>query len=187
MEEKKSEEDVMNQILPQIKFKAAATVLTVMMDEYTKERERSGIIDNKAVALITILVALITIYMPIIPLEKVKLIYLTGNKNQLIFMTISISSLVMTLMISIITFINLIKVINLKTFLRVDIEALVEDDALEVDPDEAEKALCCHYNSLILENSGINDKKAKDISNCFTLIIIVFLLLLFTTVALIMC
>ena len=48
-------------------FKSASIAVQVMMDEYTKERERGGILDNKAVALITILIALITVYLPIIP------------------------------------------------------------------------------------------------------------------------
>ena len=49
-EKRNTKEDVQDCV-----FTAAKAILPVMMDEYTKERERAGIIDNKAISLLNIL------------------------------------------------------------------------------------------------------------------------------------
>ncbi len=49
------------------KFPAASTLLEVSMDEYAKERERTNTIENKANVFISVIIALFTIYIPIIP------------------------------------------------------------------------------------------------------------------------
>lgn len=54
-----------------------------MADEYTKERERASILDNKSISLITVLIALLTVYIPLIPFETIYSTYLNGSKMNL--------------------------------------------------------------------------------------------------------
>lgn len=167
-------------------FTAAKTVLSVMMDEYTKERERSAIIDNKAIVLITIIIALLTIYVPIIPFDRIVSIYNESSREVLIFLTLAILLFIAAIIITIVAFIKLIKIVKMKSYQRVTIEDIANTEALQCAEDEAEKALCVHYKDLIIENAKINDQKADSIENCFSLTVILFLLLLVSTVILLM-
>lgn len=159
-------------------YKAAKVILPVMMDEYTKERERGGIIDNKAITLLTILVALLTIYIPIVPFENIIRVYNEGTQNALICLGVTGLLFVSAIIITVIAFVKLIRIIQLHNYERVAVQDIATPDALKVLPDEAEKALCVHYFNLIETNADINDKKANRISDCFVLTIVSFLLLL---------
>lgn len=159
-------------------FTGAKTVLQVMVDEYTKERERTSIIENKATVLITILVALLTVYIPIIPFEEIINIYQKGTTTALVVLVIACTLFVEALVITVIAFTKLIGVIKLHTYRRVAVTDLVADAVLQASDDVIEKELCEHYCDLILINSEVNDKKAKGITNCFVLTIISFMLLL---------
>ncbi|MGG5460288.1 hypothetical protein [Clostridium sp. B9] len=164
-------------------FKSASVALTTIMDEYTKERERGGIIDNKAVALITILLALVTVYMPIIPFDKIHKIYEASNKNQLIIITIAGLIFLLALIIAIITFIILINIVKLKIYKRVDVDMLIKEEFLKVDKNVYQKALCTHYGKLIIQNSEVNDNKSKNLSICYILTIVLFVLLLISCIS----
>ncbi|HAT4315837.1 hypothetical protein [Clostridium perfringens] len=161
-----------------VEYKSASVARIAIMDEYTKERERGGIIDNKAIGLITILLALVTVYIPIIPFEKFKNVYKTGDKNQLIMMTFIVLIFIMALSLAIITFTILIRIVDLKTYKRVDIDILTKDKFLSEDEDIYERALCRHYRKLIEQNSKVNDTKSKKISACYILTIVLFICLL---------
>lgn len=166
----------------EVYFKSAEVALPTMIDEYTKERERGGILDNKAVGLITILLALVTVYMPIIPFNKVKDLYESGTKNQLIALGIISLIFVLALIITGIAFIKLTSIVKLKTYTRVDIEELTTEDNFILEQDVYEKALCIHYKKIIMDNSGINDIKSNKLNSCFMLTIISFIFLLLSCV-----
>ncbi|MGL5067249.1 MAG: hypothetical protein ACRC6T_05390 [Sarcina sp.] len=159
-------------------FKSAKIALPTMIDEYTKERERAGIIDTKAVSLITMLLALFTIYMPITPFDKIKSIYLTGTKNQLIVITIAVLIFLVSSLIAFFLFYTLINIVKLREYKRVDIDLLTKDEFLQCDEHIYEKSLCKHYLIITTENSNNNDMKSKKINLCYKLTIISFILLL---------
>lgn len=164
-------------------FKSASIAVQVMMDEYTKERERGGILDNKAVALITILIALITVYLPIIPFDKIKTIYESDSKNKLLALGIIILIFLIALVIIGITFAKLINVVKLKVYKRVDIEKLLKEEYLTAEPDMYGQALSDHYKSLIIQNSENNDIKSDKLNSCFILTIISFVFLLISCIS----
>lgn len=159
-------------------YRSAKIALPTMIDEYTKERERAGIIDNKAISIITILLALVTVYMPIIPFEKIGRIYVDGIKSQIIIMIIAMIIFTTALVIVGILFYMLINIVKLRIYKRVDIEEIVDTDVLKEDEHIYEKSLCHHYKDLILQNSKSNDNKSKKLNLCYILTIIVFILLL---------
>lgn len=164
------------------KYKSAKIALPTMMDEYTKERERSGILDNKAVALLTILIALITIYVPIIPFDKIKTIYISGQKNQIIILVIIIMVFISALIITGYEFFWLISTLKLQTYKRVEIDKIVSDAALQCDDEIMERQLCKHYFDLININSEKNDLKAKNLKSCYVQTISIFILMLVSAI-----
>lgn len=168
----------------EIIFQSASVALLTMKDEYTKERERAGILDNKAVSLITILFATLTIYVPIIPFDTIKSIYWIGSKIEFALVFAASLLLITSIVIASISFIKLIRVINLQEYRKADIDQICKEEYLKYDKDVTEKALCVHYHELIYFNSKINDKKAKNLNGCFTMAIVIFLLLLVSTIVL---
>ena len=171
-------------ITPQITFQGASAALPTMTDEYTKERERAGILDNKAASLITILIALLTVYIPLIPFDIICNTYLNGSKIKFGLVLIAVLMLIASFIITAFSFIKLIRTIKLQEYRKADIDMICKEEHLQCDKDIMEKALCEHYQELIHYNSKINDDKVKNLSGCFTLVAIVFFLLLIPTVIL---
>lgn len=168
----------------QILFQSASSALTTMIDEYTKERERGSILDNKSSSLITILIALTTVYVPIIPFNTIISKFLCGTKYELAVVFLAVIMLSVSFVITAISFNKLIGTVRLQGYRKADIDKICEEDKLKCDKDVMEKALCEHYKQLIHYNSEINNDKAKKLGGCFNMISIVFFLLLASTVIL---
>lgn len=168
----------------QIFFQSASSALTTMMDEYTKERERGSILDNKSSSLITILIALTTVYIPIIPFNTIISKCRSGSKYELALVFLAVIMLILSFIISSISFKKLIETVKLQEYRKADIDKICEEDILKCDKDVMEKALCEHYQELIHCNTEINNDKAKKLGGCFNMISFVFFLLLASTVIL---
>lgn len=168
----------------QVIFQSASSALSTMADEYTKERERAGILDNKSISLITILIALLTVYIPLIPFDTVYSTYLNGSKDKFTLVLLAVLMLIASFILTAISFSRLIKTIKLQEFRKADIDMICKEDYLKCDKDVMEKALCEHYQELIHYNSKINEEKVKNLSGCFSMISIIFFLLLMSTVIL---
>ena len=169
---------------PQIIFQSASSALPTMADEYTKERERASILDNKSTSLITVLIALLTVYIPLIPFETIYNTYLNGSKNEFALVFLAVLMLIASFVVTAISFTKLIKTIKLQEYRKADIDMICKEDYLKCDKDVMEKALCDHYKELIHYNSKINENKVKNLSGCFSMVSIVFFLLLISTVIL---
>ena len=128
--------------------------------------------------LLTIILALITVYMPIIPFDNIVSIWKEGSKVEFCFLIIASLLFVGAIIVTIIAFIKLIAVIKPHEYQHVSVEDIAKTETLKMPEDEVEKALCVHYYELITGNSGINDGKAEKIGTCFVLTIIVFMALL---------
>lgn len=169
---------------PQIIFQSASSALPTMADEYTKERERASILDNKSISLITVLIALLTVYIPLIPFETIYSTYLDGSKNEFALVFLAVLMLIASFVVTAISFTKLIKTIKLQEYRKADIDMICKEDYLKCDKDVMEKALCEHYQELIHYNLKINEDKVKNLSGCFSMVSIVFFLLLISTVIL---
>lgn len=165
-------------------YGGAESALPTMMDEYTKERERAGILDNKAIALITMLLALLTVYIPVIPFNEMKELLKTSTRIQHTMVVITLILLSIALVMAGITFFELINTIKLQAYTKVDIDKVCQDDYLKSPKAVMEYALCDHYKEIIHHNSEINDTKANRIKCCFTWITVTFFLLLISTLIL---
>ena len=52
-------------------FEGAKAALPIFIDEYTKECDRKNVIESKITTLLTIEIAVLTVFIPIIPFENI--------------------------------------------------------------------------------------------------------------------
>ncbi len=166
-------------------YPSAAIMLKISMDEYAKEKERSNIIDNKANAFISVIIAIITLYIPIIPFSKLKWAYSEFAKTGIVCVTIVLCVIVVSLVLMIIAFINLYNSFKLQPFYRVDFGNLNDVSLLQQSENIVKKGLIDHYNTILVGNAEINNKKAQKVSVGLKYSIISFLLLSLSTISLI--
>ena len=155
------------------------------MDEYAKERERSNILDNKANAFISVIIAVFTLYIPIIPFSKLIAAYSHFGKTGTVCITIVLCIMVVALILMVIAFVNLYRGFKIQPFLRVDFSSLNDTNLLQCSENDVEKGLIDHYNTILTGNADINSKKAEYISAGLRYSIISFVLLSLSTIALI--
>lgn len=165
-------------------FTGAEVSLPVLMDEYTKSRETAQIIDNKAIMLLTILVALLTVYMPLVPFDNIINAWDQGIKVTIVLLVIAMLVLLGAIVVAIITFTKLVKTFRVQAYRNVNIQDLVKEEVMRAPSEDVEVALCKHYEKIIIENVSINEEKAKRIKSCFELIIAEFVMLVVSTILL---
>ena len=176
---------VKNKDIEKTNYPSASVMLEVSMDEYAKERERSNILDNKANAFISVIIAVFTLYIPIIPFSKLIAAYSHLGKVGVIGVTIALCVMVTALVLMVIAFTNLYKGFKIQPFVRVEFSNLKDPDLLKCSENDVKKGLIDHYNTILTSNADINSKKAERISVGLRYSIISFVLLSLSTIALI--
>lgn len=168
----------------EIAFEGARVALPIFIDEYSKECDRKEAIENKISTLLTIEIAILTVFIPIVPFESIKT-YLFGNCNDIIIVaTIACVLLGIAIVMMSVSFGILMSAIGIKTYSKVDIEKLNLEDNLRQDANSVERGLCDHYKTITIENSNLNDKKADKYQICLPITIVSFLLLALGTILL---
>ena len=165
-------------------YEGAKVALPIFIDEYTKECDRKVVIENKVNSLVTIEIAILTIFMPIIPFSSIKKYLLQMSNVTCILATIACLLLCISVIMMIISSGILMSAVNIQTYKKVDIEVLDEDDVLLQHTNSVEKGLCDHYKKIILFNSSLSDKKVEKYKIGLPLTIVSFLCLLFGTILL---
>lgn len=166
-------------------YPSASIMLEISMDEYTKEKERSNILDNKANAFISVIIAIFTLYIPIIPFSKLTIAYSQFGKVGIACVTAVLCIMIVSLILMIIAFTNLYKGFKIQPFYRVDFSNLKDVSLLQHSENDVKKGLIDHYNTILTGNADINTKKAEKISIGLRYSIISFVLLSLSTIALI--
>lgn len=166
------------------RYPSATTMLEISKIEYDKERERTGNLDNKASFFISAIIAIITIYIPIIPSAQIKQIYIGSSVTLIILVTICICILAGTLIVLIIAFYNLYKSFSLKPYNRVNFENLNNEQLLLLDQNTVERGLLDHYNTILTNNSKMNNNKADKLNIGIKYSIIFFIMLSVTSTCL---
>ena len=145
-------------------YPSAAVMLEISMDEYTKERERSNMLDNKANAFISVIIAIFTLYIPIIPFSKLMTAYAQFGKVGITCVTADLCIMVASLVLMIVAFINLYNGFKIQDFYRVEFSNLNDDNFQRQPEDVIKKGLVNHYNKILTGNAEINTKKAEKIA-----------------------
>lgn len=169
----------------QEKYPSASILLDISLNEYAKERERTNTIESKANAFISVIIALFTIYIPIIPFSKLSIAYSTFNKPGIVCLTITLCVMLSSIMLLIFAFTNLYKAYKIKGYHRVEFSSLNDDSILVQSENNVKRALIEHYNTILTENAKINTEKAEAVSAGIKYSIIAFVLLSISAIMLI--
>ncbi len=168
----------------EVAFEGARVALPIFMDEYSKECDRKNVIENKINTLLTIEIAILTVFIPIVPFECIKT-YLFDNCNDItITATIACVLLGISIVMMAVAFGILMSAVSIQTYSKVDINELDLEDNLKQDANSVEKGICDHYKTITLENSNLNDKKANKYQICLPITIVSFFLLALGTILL---
>lgn len=168
--------------ITKIAFEGARVALPVFIDEYSKECDRKNVIENKINTLLTIGIAILTVFIPIVPFGNIKTYLSSDNNGIIIAATIACILILVSILMMAIAFGILMSAISIRTYSKVDIEELDLEDILKQDANSVEKGLCDHYKTIILENSKLNDCKAKKYQFYLPITIVSFLLLALGTI-----
>ena len=162
----------------------ARVALPVFMDEYAKELDRKIAIENKITSLITIEIAILTVFMPIIPFEEIKKHFASKVNGVVIATTVANNLLIIAIVLMAVAFVILMCAIRVQTYNKVDIVQLEQDKNLNQTANAVEIGLCGHYKDIILFNSDLNDDKAKKYKIGLPLTIASFFCLIIGTIIL---
>ena len=171
-------------------FPCLSILLPILEDEYRQEKARTERIDNKAMALLTIIIALITVYVPIFPFEKFAELYAKSSSCYILPFIFSLFLLlgIVAIILDIHSAIKLTEVYKPTEFQAVNIELLNSNEKLCCNPATPfQLEVIEHYQSIILANSKINSQKAQVLSDQFRNAIIIFVLLSVSAIGTLIC
>lgn len=181
----KPQKDIENKDEPKPLYPSAPVLLEVAKDEYTKERERSNSLDNKSSVFISAIIAMVTIFIPIIPFKEVMTVYASGNNVSISILTIISCIFITAVAYLIAAFYKLYTAFKLKAYSRVCFDDLQDKDILAAEPSAAQKGLIDHYCTILNTNENINNEKADKVSLGLKYSIIGFSLLVLSAISLI--
>lgn len=72
-----------------IRYDSTSVALPIFIDEYTKECDRKTAIENKVISLVTIEIAILTVFMPIIPFNSINKYLFTMSHTICILATVA--------------------------------------------------------------------------------------------------
>ena len=134
-------------------FISSGVLLELARDEYTKERERANALDNKASFFITVIVAVATIFVPIIPFGKIVPLYKTGSCVQRCFVSVFLVGITAAFVILVLAFRKLYDAYKLTDYMRPNLD-VIDDQQFHILPtDKVEKGMCDHYKTVVDDNT----------------------------------
>lgn len=166
-----------------IPFQSSTILLSVMREEYAKERERGNIIDNKAELFITAIIAIITIFIPMIPFDRIIDSY-ENISIMTVIETVILCVFVYALGKLICAFYILFQVINLKDYSRPDLQSLKDQEIQQQKETITANGLLEHFYTIVSTNINVNNGKSEKLKLGFKFCIIGFALLAFSTIGL---
>lgn len=164
--------------------------LEILQNEYMEEKARTDRIDNKAIALLTIIIALITVYVPIFPFKDLAGIYNDTNTCCRVICVLSFFLLLgaIAILLAIHTAKIITDIYKPTEYQAVNFEHLNTDEDLSSNPAHPfQLKLITHYQSIILNNSKVNSKKAEMLNEQVKQVIRIFLLLSISAIGTLIC
>lgn len=147
------------------KYTSSHILLEMAKDEYTKEKERANALDNKASFFITVIVAVATVFVPIVPFSKFIDVFKNGECWKKCLTVILLFGLLVAIILLITAFIQLFNSYKLTDYKRPSLDAITEDRFHVASEDQIYKGLCDHYKTVVDDNIAVNDKKCKSITD----------------------
>lgn len=160
-------------------------LLDVSREECTRERERTNILDNKANIFMSAIIAVVTIFIPIIPFSELIEAYKSASKTHTVALTVTLCVFLLGVIFLIKALHNLYGAFKLKKYLSVDFKALNDESSFQKAKIDVEKGLIEHYNTIIENNSEVNNEKAVKITVGLKYSMVSFSLLCISAISLI--
>ena len=164
--------------------------LPILENEYREEKARTDRIDNKAITLLTIIIALITVYVPIFPFKEFAGVYSQSNKCCVIFCVFSLFLLlgIIAIILAIYSAKKVTDIFKPTEYPAVNFEYFGTAEKLSSNPANSfQISLIDHYQSIILSSSKINTQKAEVLKKQFINVIVIFLLLSISAIGTLIC
>lgn len=168
----------------EINFESSGIFLEMAKDEYTKESERANSLDGKSSFFITVIVAVATIFVPIIPFSKFRDFFKSSEGNREGFAIIFLFLLLTSFVFLANAFLEFYKAYKLTEYLHPNLKMIDTKENHIAEQEIVNKALCDHYKEIVEGNREVNDNKCVHIASGLSFCGIGFLLLVATTIGL---
>ncbi len=145
-------------------YPSATTLLEISIKEYEHEKERSNTLDTKASFFLSVSIAVLTIFIPIIPFSELTTFFATASTIYLILVTIALCLLLVSIIFFIMSTVNLYSAYKLRNFKNINFENLNDENILKTPKNQTECGLVHHYNSVLVYNVDANNEKASKIN-----------------------
>lgn len=147
-----------------LEFISSGILLDMAKDEYTKERERANALDSKASFFITVIVAAATVFVPIIPFEKLVRLYQDGVCAQKCIVSVFLVVVAIAFIFLVLAFRKLYDAYKLTGYKRPNLDCIEIENNHTAKNDELNKGLCDHYKTVVDDSIKVNGKKCDSIA-----------------------
>ncbi len=154
-----------------------SVMLNSVMDEYTKEKQRSLSLDGKAAFFMTTIIGVLTFLFLKLPFKQ---IIDNITADNFIFYCCLFSIIGGTALL-IWAFWNMLRSYQLVSYMGLDIDDLGSEENMEFCKGDVQKALCKKYSDILRKNAAENDKKAAKIKRGIQSVFWGFIFLFFAT------
>ena len=160
--------------------------LQVVNNERSIEFQRANLLDTKATTIISLIVVFITIFIPLIPFEKLKSMYLKINGFSIsVWLTITV--LLISIAGVIYSIYKLFKVIKAYNYTGFNIDFCLDSNWKEKE-NIVKKSVINQYREIIKAYRKVNDKKAHLYAISLRICVLsIFLMILSVVILLIIC
>ena len=185
---KKKKEERIEENVKQ-KYPFADEMLTTIRQEYETENDRKKTLDTKASTFITVNIALLTIFIPLIPFMELQSFF---DKSSGVEKSVAIIGLIMlgvSIVLLLVSFVILVYVAGISGYRRVQL-----DDILKLSSNEEQRDISCvkqtlvaHYHQILrgtIDDEGnykINTGRADKIQLGIILMVIGYVILFIST------
>lgn len=190
MTKNKKEENIEENVKQKYPF--ADEMLTTIRQEYETENDRKKTLDTKASAFITVNIALLTIFIPLIPFMNLKFFF---HKSSGIEKSVAIIGLIMlgvSIVLLLISFVILVYAAGISGYKRVQLDSILNLSSYEEQRDVScvKQTLVAHYHQILrgtIDDEGnykINTGRANKIQLGIILVVIGYVILFISTIVL---
>lgn len=174
------------------KYPNAELMLAVMRDEYSNEQDRKKDLDSKASTFIAANIAILTIFVPLIPFEQFVEVWSQEVRSEQAVMICGCMGLFIGVILMVAAFIELVRAISIRGYMHVDVDAVYQAalKGEKQDISDVHAGLIGHYYQILrgtVDESGnrkINEKRAKCIQYGIIMSVIGYVVLFVSTVIL---
>lgn len=163
-------------------YSSAGLLLESAKDEYTKERERTQFLDNKASFFMSTIILIVTVFVPILPFSGLPEAFGKASLMEKLILYTLCLALIASFIIFGISFKKLYLAYKIQAYQRFNVDNVTIEHNLVGPKNAMEKALCQNYANTIQKNIKTNDTKAYNVQKGIKLCAIGFLILAISSI-----